>query len=42
MSLPAASIIHPVPAFEYGRASLYQADALAWLRDREANSIHGW
>ena len=41
MSLPAASIIDPVPAFEYGRASLYQADALAWLREREETSIHG-
>ncbi|GAA4741759.1 DNA-methyltransferase [Gordonia alkaliphila] len=28
-------------AFEFGQASLYQADALDWLRAREPRSIHG-
>jgi DNA modification methylase len=27
--------------FQYGNASLYQADSLDWLRDRENDSIHG-
>lgn len=31
---------HPT-VFEFGQASLYQADSLDWLRDREHNSIHG-
>ncbi len=29
------------PAFQYGQASLFHADCLAWLADQPANSIHG-
>ncbi len=28
------------PAFRYGRATLYRADCMEWLRARRANSIH--
>ncbi|GAA1668603.1 DNA methyltransferase [Fodinicola feengrottensis] len=36
-SVPAAQ----QPAFQYGRAQLFHADALAWLREQPANSVHG-
>ncbi len=41
MSLQVEAIQDPVPVFECGRASLYQADSLDWLRERERASIHG-
>jgi site-specific DNA-methyltransferase (adenine-specific) len=31
----------PGPAFQFGGAQLFHADALSWLRDRPAHSIHG-
>ena len=29
------------PVFQYGRATLYQADCLTWLASQPANSVHG-
>lgn len=31
----------PEPVYEYGRARLFHADSLDWLRQQEPNTIHG-
>lgn len=31
----------PEPAYEFGRARLFHADSLEWLREQEPNTIHG-
>lgn len=35
------SASEPSPAYEYGRARLFHADSLEWLREQEPNTIHG-
>lgn len=41
MTRSATSLQESGLVFEFGQASLYQADSLDWLRERESHSIHG-